>query len=448
MREETCPMPTTPATLQTSPTFRTFNLRNMDDIPGIDRLSPEGREAVQVVGSVLPFKTNNYVCEQLIDWDAVPDDPMFQLTFPQRGMLSDDDYQTVADLVRAGAPREQVKAAAETIQRRLNPHPSGQATDNVPMLDGEPIPGIQHKYRETVLFFPSQSQTCHAYCTYCFRWPQFVNLDGLRFASKETNSLAAYLRAKPEVSDILFTGGDPLVMRTPVLERYIEPLLAPEFEGRRIRIGSKAPVYWPYRFTDGEDADALLRLFERIVAAGRHLAIMVHYSHPNQLDTDVARNALRRILSTGAVVRCQAPLIRHVNDSVEALTRLWRTEVDLGAVPYYMFVERDTGARHYFEVPLARALDLYTEAFQAQSGLGRTVRGPVMSAQPGKVLIDGVIDLGDRKAFVCKMLQSRDPEQANEIFLAEYDEQATWYDDLKRISLTPSAPAADELVLA
>ena len=81
----------------------------------------------------------------------------------------------------------------------------------------------------------------------------------------------------------------------------------------------------------------------------------------------------------------------------DTLATLWRREVDLGAVPYYMFVVRDTGARRYFEVPIARALDRYTEAFGQMSGLGRTVRGPIMSAHPGKVAIEGVVEVHGEK---------------------------------------------------
>ena len=426
-RARVTPVPRTP---QPAP-FRTFQLRNLDAVPGIDRLSAEQRRDIEVVARVLPFKTNSYVCEQLIDWDAVPDDPMFQLTFPQRGMLAPDAYDQVDRLIRANAGAEEMGAAVRDIQRRLNPHPAGQADANVPIQDGRPVPGMQHKYRETVLFFPTQGQTCHAYCTFCFRWPQFVDLDNLRFATKEVDALVSYLRANPEVTDVLFTGGDPLIMRTEVLRRYIEPLLSPEFEGLRIRLGTKAPAYWPNRFTDGPDADALLRLFDEVAASGQHLALMAHLTHDRELSTPVAEEAMRRIVATGAVVRCQAPLVRHVNDDADALATLWRREVDLGAVPYYMFVVRDTGARRYFEVPIARALDLYTEAFGRMSGLGRTVRGPIMSAHPGKVAIEGVVEVHGEKAFVCKMMQSRDPGLANGIFFAEYAEEATWFDQLR-----------------
>src|SRR5262249_40194301 len=152
-----------------------------------------------------------------------------------------------------------------------------------------------------------------------------------------------------------------------------------------IRFGTKAPAYWPYRFVTDPDADELLKLFEEIVNAGKHLAVMGHYSHPRELQTDIAQEAVRRIRSSGAVVRSQAPLIRRVNDDPRVWSELWRVQLRLGVIPYYMFVERDTGAKNYFEVPLARALEIFQGAYKTVSGLGRTVRGPSMSATPGKV---------------------------------------------------------------
>ena len=140
---------------------------------------------------------------------------------------------------------------------------------------------------------------------------------------------------------------------------------------------------------------------------------------------------MRRIIATGAVVRCQAPLIRHVNDQPEAWAEMWRLQVNLGAVPYYMFVERDTGPRGYFEVPLARALRIYQSAFSRVSGLARTVRGPSMSAKPGKVLVDGVARIGGERMFALRFLQARDPDWTREIFFARYDDTARWLDDLE-----------------
>lgn len=414
------------------PQWQPMDWRALEGHAGFSRLSADERLAVRTAATVWPFRVNRYVADELIDWDAAPDDPIFRLTFPQQGMLSETDFNHMKDLIVGETTPAQLKSAADAIRMRHNPHPAGQMELNVPFLDGTRVRGVQHKYRETVLFFPSHGQQCHAYCTYCFRWPQFVGLDDLKFANSDVASLLDYLTEHREVTDVIFTGGDPMIMKTNVLRRYIEPLLAPEFEHvTSIRIGTKAPAYWPQRFVTDSDADDLMRLFEDVRKAGRNLALMAHFSHPRELSTDIARQAVRRIRDAGAVVRCQAPVVRHVNDRADTWADLWRTQVELGAVPYYLFVERDTGPRNYFQVPLTRALDIYNNAVRQTSGLARTVRGPSMSATPGKVLIDGVTKIQDERVFVLKMIQARDPELCGHIFFAKYNPQACWLDDLE-----------------
>jgi len=413
-------------------TYRVYTRKDLDQIPELQRLPEEERLMMRAVSAVLPFRVNNHVIEKLIDWDDVPGDPIYQLTFPQRGMLEDEDVHRMLDLVRSGASESKVKETARHIQLRLNPHPAGQMELNVPSIDGEPIHGVQHKYDQTVLFFPSAGQTCHAYCTYCFRWAQFVGLDGMKFANREADGLVRYLRQHPEVESVLFTGGDPMIMRSALLRRYVEPILEAGLDHiTSIRFGTKAPAWWPYRFTTDPDAEDLLRLFEEVREKGKHVALMAHYSHPKELEPVAAQEALRRIIDTGATVRCQAPLIRHVNDSHRVWAELWRSQVRLGAVPYYMFVERDTGAKNYFEVPLARAWRIFTRAWSAVSGLERTVRGPSMSATPGKVLVDGVTEVAGEKVFALRFAQGREASWVNRPFYARYDENATWLDDLE-----------------
>jgi KamA family protein len=412
--------------------YRPFQRRDIDKIPQLQALPADQLVDMKAVSAVLPFRVNSYVVDELIDWDDVPNDPMYQLTFPQPGMLEPQDLARVRDLVVAEAPAPEVQQVAREIQTSMNPHPAGQRELNVPQLDGQPLPGMQHKYRETVLFFPGLGQTCHAYCTYCFRWAQFVGDDELQFASREADQLAAYLRQHPEVSDVLITGGDPLTMKTRVLRRYIEPLLDPALESvRSIRLGTKSPAYWPYRFVTDGDADDLLALFGEVRDAGKNLAIMAHFSHPRELSTPVAQVALRRMQAAGATVRCQAPLIHRVNDDADLWAEMWRAQVNHGAVPYYMFVERDTGPKHYFEVPLARGARIFQDAVRQVSGLARTVRGPSMSATPGKVCVDGVTEIAGEKVFALRFLQGRDPDWVGQPFFARYDERATWLDDLE-----------------
>ncbi len=145
----------------------------------------------------------------------------------------------------------------------------------------------------------------------------------------------------------------------------------------------------------------------------------------------MVREAIRRIRDTGAVIRGQAPLLAHINNDPDVWARLWREQVRLGIIPYYMFVERDTGAKQYFEVPLVRCWEVFRQAVQQVSGLARTVRGPSMSATPGKVEVLGVQEVAGEKVFVLRFLQGRDPDWVGRPFFAKFDPQATWLDGLE-----------------
>lgn len=425
------PVDNTGAPFSETTRFQVYTHRHLDKIKPLQKLTPEQRFEMEVVSNVLPFRVNDYVINELIDWDNIPNDPVFQLTFPQRGMLDPKDFDRMADLLKSGADRQQISALAKEIQAGLNPHPAGQQEMNVPMLNGQPLEGMQHKYRETVLFFPSQGQVCHSYCTFCFRWAQFVGDKDLRFASNEADLLHAYLAEHKEVTDLLLTGGDPMVMKTRHVVNYLEPLLNPELEHlQTIRIGTKSLTFWPQRFVTDDDADELLALFEKLVKGGKHLAFMAHFNHWQEMETPIVREAIRRIRATGAIIRCQAPLVQHINDDPAVWERMWRTQVKLGMVPYYMFVERDTGAKRYFEVPLAKTYEIYRQAIQRVSGLARTARGPSMSAGPGKVEIQGITELNGEKVFILRFIQGRNADWVQRPFFAKFDPEATWFDDL------------------
>lgn len=411
--------------------YQVYTIKNFSKIPQIQtNLTDEQIEAIKVVGNILPFKVNNYVVDELIDWDNIPNDPIFQLTFPQRAMLSDSHYKEMENALTENYSKSELKLIANKIRYELNPHPAGQK-NNVPILNDQKLTGIQHKYRETVLFFPSNSQTCHAYCTFCFRWPQFVGIDELKFAMKETDLLVRYLQNYPEVTDVLFTGGDPMVMSAKKLKGYIEPLLSSDIPNlQTIRIGTKALSYWPFRFTNDKDSDELLELFEKIAKKGIRLALMAHFNHPNELKTNAVQAAIKRILKTGAIIRTQSPIMKHINNNAEDWAEMWKLQVKLGCIPYYMFVARDTGAQDYFAVTLEEAWKIYKQAYSSVSGLARTVRGPSMSANPGKVQILGVSKINQEKMFVLRFIQGRDPNWVGKPFFAKFNPNAIWLSDL------------------
>lgn len=396
-------------------------------------LSAHQCAAVALHSQVLPFRTNDYVLEQLIDWSQVPRDPIFQMVFPQPGMLAPEHEALLSGVANAD-PRERAIVVAK-IRAAMNPHPAGQQDLNVPEEHGHQLPGIQHKYAETVLYFPAQGQTCHAYCTYCFRWAQFIGDADLRFAARDPHRLVKYLHGMPGVSDVLVTGGDPMIMTSARLRSHLEPLLSIPTV-RTIRLGTKALGYWPYRFTTDHDADDLMRLIDEVVGSGRTLAVMAHFSHPVELRTDACRTAIARLRSAGAVVYCQAPIMRRINDDATIWADMWREQLALGAVPYYQFMARDTGPRDYFAVPVPRAVEVFQEAYRQLPGLARAVRGPVMSTTPGKIVFDGWLDEGAGTCQV-RFLQARDPALVGRPFGVVVPAGATWADQLRPMPGTP-----------
>ena len=410
--------------------YKPYSLHNFRQIPQMAFLTEEQKLEIEVVGTVLPFKTDNYVVDELIDWTNFEKDPFYLLTFPQRVMLDTSSFDKVANLLKTNAPRNVLQDAVKDIRLKLNPNPAGQES-NVPVFEGKKLNGIQHKYREIMLFFPTQGQTCHAYCTFCFRWPQFA-LNDFKFAMKEADTMVEYLKANPHVTDVLFTGGDPGIMKTRFFETYFNALLDADIPNlKNIRIGTKSLAYWPYRYTTDDDADDLLRLFEKVKKHGINVALMAHFNHPGELKTDAVKLAIKRLLDAGVQIRSQSPLLKGINDSAEIWAEKWKEEVRQGIIPYYMFVARDTGAQDYFAVSLERAWKIYRNAYNHVSGIARTVKGPSMSCNPGKVQVVGVSEVQGEKVFVLNFLQGRDPSWVGKPFFAKYSPDAIWIDDLE-----------------
>ena len=129
--------------------FKVYQHRQLDKIEALNKVPADMRFEMKVVANVLPFRVNEYVFNELIDWENVPNDPLFQLTFPQKDMLEPSAFQRMADLMSGKHTTNEVFDLATQLREEMNPHPAGQMQMNVPHVDGEPLPGMQHKYRET-----------------------------------------------------------------------------------------------------------------------------------------------------------------------------------------------------------------------------------------------------------------------------------------------------------
>lgn len=403
-----------------------YNIYSIKDILKDKLPCKDYYESMKIVAKIIPFRVNNFVVDELIDWSNVPNDPIFRITFPHKELLKKEHY----DILEKSDDRNE-KEVLKGIRNNLNPHPSGQR-HNIPIFNGRVVKGVQHKYDETILLFPREGQTCHSYCNFCFRWPQFIGENSLKFETSKDSSFIDYIKQNKVINDILLTGGDPMMMTAEKLSTYISPFLTSDFEHiKTIRIGSKSLTYWPFRYLSDKDSIDLLRLYERIVQSGKHLAFMAHFNHWRELENEYVIRAIKKIQATGAIIRSQSPILRNINNDSTVWEKMWKRQYQLGVIPYYMFVERDTGADHYYSLPLIEAYEVFSKAISNVSGLCRTVRGPSMSAEPGKVNVAGIATVNNEKYFVLEFLQAKDSSWVNVPFLAKYNKDATWLDQLE-----------------
>src|SRR5690554_5049583 len=101
--------------------FRAYTPKHLDELSARAGCGVEERLAIRAVASVLPFRVNSYVIDELIDWDAAPDGPIYRLTFPQADMLPEADVARIVDLLRRDAPRQEINRVASEVRARLNP---------------------------------------------------------------------------------------------------------------------------------------------------------------------------------------------------------------------------------------------------------------------------------------------------------------------------------------
>ncbi len=386
--------------------FKSYNNISFKKTKYYAALPQAERDMFDILSSVFHFKINNYVAENLIDWDAVPNDPIYKLIFPRKEMLPHEDFTSLSLLYQSGLDQKTLAPFIEKVKQKMYPDVK-YVEPSLPKVNGKRVRGMYSNFGTIVSLFPDpMAKTCHSYCSYCFRWIMFDNRDAQKNSSySDPNEPIEYLKEHPEITDILFTGADPLVLKSKTIKEYIDPILDLE-SVKVIRISSKSLAWWPYRFTTDTDADELLDVFRYIQSRGKHLNFCAHFTHVRELENPVVKEAIARIRETGAVIRCQGPLVEGINDTPEDWSTLWNAQIAEGMIPYYMFIEADHNSESCFRIPLAKALYIFQQAQKKTTGLARTVRGPVFMNELHRTLLDGTITIEDKKYFVLKSLQA------------------------------------------
>jgi len=353
-------------------------MKYLTQIDQLEHLSEAEKAELEPVTEKFDFRCNEYYLS-LIDWDD-PDDPIRRIIIP--GLHELEEWG------------------------RLDP--SNEDSYSV-------MPGLEHKYHSTVLMLVSN--VCEGICRYCFRKRLFIGCQSEYLQDQQ--AAFEYIRQHSEITNVLLTGGDPLVLSAAKLEEIIRELTAIEHV-RIIRIGTKVPAFNPYRILE---EPALPEMIEKYGTDRKKIYIMTHFNHPREL-TDAAVRAVNILQRAGAVVANQMPLINGVNSDPEVLAELLASLSFVGAVPYYIFQCRPALGNKAFTVPIEHGYEIIEQAKSLVSGLAKRVRY-VMSHTTGKIEIVGKTE----DSVYMKYHRAADDFESGRFLVLSSNPNAYWLDD-------------------
>jgi KamA family protein len=347
----------------------------------VTQLPEDEKKELQPVAEKFAFRTNEYY-QSLINWDD-PDDPIRRIVMP--------DIQELQEFGDMDASDE----SSYTVLR-----------------------GLEHKYADTALLLVNN--VCGAYCRFCFRKRLFT--DGNTEVTNDITDALKYIKAHSEISNILLSGGDPMIMSTGKLEKIIQQLREIDHV-RIIRIGTKMPVFDPYRILNDP---SLLEMINKYSLPDRRIFVMAHFNHPREL-TVQALEGLRLLQRAGAVTMNQSPILRGVNDKPEVIGELFTRLVHNGVVPYYLFICRPTTGNESYILSIDKALAVFEDARRGLHGLARQAR-LCMSHKTGKIEVVGKTET----KIIFRYHRTPEPVDCGRVMIFENDPTATWFDDYVR----------------
>ena len=245
-----------------------------------------------------------------------------------------------------GNPQDPLLLQALPVVRELI-NSSGYSLDPLNEKKSNRIPGLLHKYHGRALL--TVSSACAIHCRYCFRrhFPYEKNIP----RKQGWNRVFDYLKSDTSITEIILSGGDPLMLKDKVLAEFIS-CVETIVQLKRLRIHTRLPIVIPERITD--------ELINMLNNTRLLPTIVIHCNHPNEIDASVIM-ALRSLQKTRTTLLNQSVLLKNINDHKETLICLSENLFEAGVLPYYLhFLDKVQGAAH-FEVSEAQAQCLITE---------------------------------------------------------------------------------------
>ena len=354
----------------------------MTKVKKIEQLSMNEKQKLEEVESKFVFRSNDYY-NSLIDWQD-PDDPLRKLVIPH-----EDELSSWGELDASG---EHAYTKAK---------------------------GIEHKYSDTALIL--FNNVCGAYCRYCFRKRLFMNDNDDTVT--DMSEAIEYIKKTPQITNVLITGGDPLVASTKKIRPLVESLRAIEHV-KIIRFGTKMTAFNPYRFLEDQSLFDMIREFS---TEEKKIYIMNHFTHPNEL-TQPAIKALHKLMKAGAICTNQTPMLKGINDDVVALKQMFDTLSEIGVPPYYIFGVRPTLGNEPYTMPIEKISEIFEKARVQTSGLAGRARF-VMSHKTGKIEVLGLT----KENIIMRYHRAAKEEDRGKVMVFKRNPKALWFDDYKEL---------------
>lgn len=247
------------------------------------------------------------------------------------------------------------------VASRLLPDHPKLTLDSLHEQADAPVPGLTHRYPDKALFLALD--TCPVYCRFCTRsYAVGVDTDEVEKVSLKATSdrwarAFQYIQSRPELEDIVISGGDAYQLRAAQIEEIGEALLAMP-NVRRMRFATKGPAVMPQKLlTDHAWVDALTRVVEKGRRLHKEVVLHTHFNHPKEI-TGITEDAMNKLMERGITVRNQSVLQRGVNDSPETMTLLVKRMGHLNVHAYYVYVHDLVKGVEDLRTTLQTALDI------------------------------------------------------------------------------------------
>lgn len=378
-----------------------------------------------------------------IDWKNYKNNSIYHLIIPQPGMIKKEE---VEKYLRAKTDDERLRVVKE-YQRKTNPHDGKQKLNKPWYIDDNDrlviLEGCQHKYPPINLILDKTTQSCFAFCTYCFRHAQ-VRGDEDMFIQESVEQVIEYLKKHKEITDILITGGDAAFLTLERLREYLLPIIEDKELShiRNVRFGSRVLTYHP-EFILSDKFNAHLELMKHAIDNGIQVVWVSHFSTPREILNPLTISAIRRLKLFGLTLKNQSPIMKHVslylgeNGKVD-IDKSAQNWIDLGNILamlgvgfHSMYCARPTGEYHYFTAPLADIVEIFNKVFRELASINRPSRFITMTFSSGKISLLGTTYINNEKVFVLRFNEARNMKWIDRIYFAKFSETETSIENLE-----------------